>query len=98
MVLGLRASEDARTAESPAPLSSEKAQEGGIAFPPIQAAAEPSSAVPTDREAPGSGAKVGPQSLFSGEAVSSYSGVPPHAIVPFGQILRTYLVARNNFV
>jgi len=94
MVLGLRASEVARTAVSPAPLSSEKAQEGGIAFPPIQGTDEPSGVVPIEHESPGSGEKIGPRSLFARETVVSYSGSHAPAVVPFGQILRTYLVAQ----
>jgi DNA mismatch repair protein MutL len=94
MSLGLGASENARTAVSPAPLSSEKVQERGIAFTPIQEAGEPSGVVPIEHESPGSGAKIGPRSFFAGEAVTSYSDSPDPAVVPFGQILRTYLVAR----
>ncbi|WP_455387875.1 DNA mismatch repair endonuclease MutL [Petrachloros mirabilis] len=94
MLLSLRPSEDARTALSPAPLSPEKAQEMGSPFPSIQEATEPSGVAPSEHEPPGSGAKISPQSLFAGEAVLSYSGFPIPGIVPFGQILRTYLVAQ----
>lgn len=94
MVLGLGISEDARTVVSPVPISPEKAQERGIPFPSIQEAAEPSGMVPVVHGASQSGVKIGPQSLFTGEAVASYSESPAPAVVPFGQLLDTYLVAQ----
>jgi DNA mismatch repair protein MutL len=93
MLLGLGASEDARTTVSQAPLSPEEARAKGIPFPSIQEASEPSGAMPIEHKAPGSGTTIS-QSLFAGEAVPPYSGFPTPAIVPFGQILRTYLVAQ----
>jgi len=94
MVLGMGGTANAQSTAAPASLSPSKVQEKSSASQPAQEAGDQSVAAQRGHESPGSSRQTSSSPLFAREAVSSYSDSPALAVVPFGQILRTYLVAQ----
>ncbi len=94
LLLGMGASEVARTAVCPAPISTARGEDRGLSSPPDTERFDEPAVARTGPALPGSRAEGGSPSLFVRETAASYAGSQAPAVIPLGQIVRTYLVAQ----
>jgi DNA mismatch repair protein MutL len=94
LLLGMGGSEIAQTPASPDTFSTARAEDGGLSSLPGAGNAHISAVAHTGPAMPASRAEDGSPSLFAREAAASYDGSPDPAVVPLGQIARTYLVVQ----